>query len=67
MLTLFFFCSLGLFVMRIGPPTLIVLTNDKNTTMVAWTLATKKSCGLSITLQQFKMKVTKLNQITPTF
>ncbi len=36
-----------------------VLTEEKDATMITWTL-TMDECGLSISLQQLKMKVAKL-------
>jgi hypothetical protein len=42
-----------------------VLTNEEDKTFVAWILGMQE-CGLSITLQQFKLKVVKLNQTRST-
>jgi hypothetical protein len=42
-----------------------VLTRKEDAKMIKWTLVMQE-CGLSINLQQLKIKVTELTQIKPT-
>ncbi len=42
-----------------------VLMEEENKPIVEWTLVMQE-CGLSITIQQLKLKVTKITQIIPT-
>jgi hypothetical protein len=46
-----------------GPTSL--LTKEKNKTIIEWALAMQE-CGLSITIQQLKLKVVKITQTRPT-
>ncbi len=48
---------------NMGPRRVFIEKGDS--TMIAWTLAMQE-CGLSISLQQFKMKVAELTQIKVT-
>ncbi len=42
-----------------------LLTKEEDQTMVEWELVMQE-CGLSITIQQFKLKVVKITQTRPT-
>jgi hypothetical protein len=46
-----------------GPTSLLLKEEDK--TIVEWALAIQE-CGLSITIQQLKLKVVKITQTRPT-